>query len=120
SSNRGMHGSFGTTDVHNTLLAMGPDFKAAFADTLPSANVDVAPTVAKIFGMTLPGANGRPLSEALAAGGGAVAAGGGAVADYTSTPSTVNPMASATGLTFQLPTDPTGASTDSALTMGTY
>jgi hypothetical protein len=32
----------------------------------------------------------------------------------------VNPAAAATGLTFQLPTDPTGATSDAALTMGTY
>ncbi|HEX9101783.1 MAG TPA: phosphodiesterase, partial [Polyangia bacterium] len=112
SSNRGMHGSFSPRDVHNTLIAAGPDFKAAFADTLPTGNVDVAPTVAQIFGLSLPGANGRPLSEALV--------GGAAIADYTATPSTVNPAAAATGLTFQLPTDPTGATTDSTLTVGSY
>lgn len=112
-NNRGMHGSFSPRDVHNTLLAAGPDFKTGFADTLPTGNVDVAPTVAKILGLSLPGANGRPLLEALAAG-------GAAIADYTSAPSTVNPAATATGLTFQLPTDPTGATTDPALTVGSY
>ena len=112
-NNRGMHGSFSPRDVHNTLIAAGPDFKTSFADTLPTGNVDVAPTVAQIFGLSLPGANGRPLLEALIAG-------GGAIADYTSTPSTVNPTAAATGLTFQLPTDPTGATTDPALTVGSY
>lgn len=67
-NNRGMHGSFSPVDVHNTLLAKGPDFKAAFADPLPSGNVDVAPTVAQILGLTLPAASGRPLREALAGG----------------------------------------------------
>ena len=109
SNNRGMHGSFSPRDVHNTLLAMGPDFKTDFADTLPSGNVDVAPTVAQILGLPLPDANGRPLMEALAAG-------GGAIADYTATASTVNPAATATRAVFQLPTDPTGAATDGALT----
>jgi predicted AlkP superfamily pyrophosphatase or phosphodiesterase len=113
SSNRGMHGSFSPRDVHNTLLAIGPDFKTTLVDTLPTGNVDVAPTVAQIFGLSLPGANGRPLLEALANG-------GAAIGDYTATPSTVNPTAAATGLTFQVPTDPTGATTDSALTAGTY
>ena len=113
SNNRGMHGSFSPRDVHNTLIAAGPDFKAGFADTLPTGNVDVAPTVAQLFGLSLPGANGRPLLEALASG-------GAAIGDYTSVPSTVNPTAAATGLTFQLPTDPTGATTDPALTVGSY
>jgi hypothetical protein len=44
SNNRGMHGSFGPTDVHNTLLAIGPDFQTKLADPLPTGNVDVAPT----------------------------------------------------------------------------
>ncbi|HSC10030.1 MAG TPA: hypothetical protein VLC97_03575, partial [Rhodanobacteraceae bacterium] len=62
---RGMHGSFSPVDVHNTLLASGPDFRERFTDTLPSGNVDVAPTVAKILGIDLPNADGRPLLEAL-------------------------------------------------------
>ena len=61
----GMHGSFSPIDVHNTLIASGPDFAEHFTDTLPSGNVDVAPTVAKIFGLALPNADGRPLLEAL-------------------------------------------------------
>jgi arylsulfatase A-like enzyme len=113
SSNRGMHGSFSPRDVHNTLIAAGPDFKSALVDTLPTGNVDVAPTIAQIFSLPLPGANGRPLLEALASG-------GAAIGDYAAAPSTVNPAAAATGLTFQLPTDPTGATTDPALTAGTY
>jgi predicted AlkP superfamily pyrophosphatase or phosphodiesterase len=61
----GMHGSFSPIDVHNILIATGPDFAEHFTDTLPSGNVDVAPTVAKIFGLALPNADGRPLLEAL-------------------------------------------------------
>ena len=60
-----MHGSFSPIDVHNLLLATGPDFRDAFVDTLPSGNVDVAPTIAKILGIELPQAQGRPLLEAL-------------------------------------------------------
>ncbi|HEY2394640.1 MAG TPA: alkaline phosphatase family protein [Rudaea sp.] len=62
---RGMHGSFSPVDVHNTLLAFGPDFRENFVDTLPSGNVDVAPTIARILGVELPQADGRPLLEAL-------------------------------------------------------
>jgi hypothetical protein len=60
-----MHGTFSPIDVHNTLLASGPDFREDFVDTLPSGNVDVAPTIARILGLTLPQAEGRPLLEAL-------------------------------------------------------
>jgi predicted AlkP superfamily pyrophosphatase or phosphodiesterase len=113
-SNRGMHGSFSPIDVHNTLIASGPDFKASFTDTLPSGNVDVAPTVAKLFGLSLPQADGRSLDEALAQN-------GAALTDYNSASSVVNPAAAATGLTFKLPTDPSSPGTnDSALTVGSY
>ncbi|GAC1594372.1 MAG: alkaline phosphatase family protein [Myxococcales bacterium] len=69
-NNRGMHGSFSPIDVHNTLIARGPDFKASYRDPLPSGNVDVAPTVAAILDLTLDAkAEGRPLYEALTASG---------------------------------------------------
>jgi arylsulfatase A-like enzyme len=61
----GMHGSFSPIDVHNTLIASGPDFAANFIDNLPSGNVDVAPTVASILGLTLDQADGRTLHEAM-------------------------------------------------------
>jgi arylsulfatase A-like enzyme len=113
-NNRGMHGSFSPIDVHNTLLASGPDFKTGFQDTLPSGNVDVAPTVAKIFGLSLPMADGRPLEEALKDGAN--------LGDYASAASVIHPAAAASNLTIQLPTDPTpnAATVDSTKTAGTY
>jgi hypothetical protein len=90
-SNRGMHGSFSPRDVHNTLLAAGPSFKSGYADPLPSGNVDVAPTLAKLLGLSLPDAAGRPLLESLAAGGLDASA-------FTATPSTLKPTTDATGL----------------------
>jgi hypothetical protein len=60
-----MHGSFSPIDVHNTLIAAGPDFKAGFQDMYPTGNVDVAPTAAHLLGLSLPQADGRPLKEAL-------------------------------------------------------
>jgi predicted AlkP superfamily pyrophosphatase or phosphodiesterase len=66
--NRGMHGSFSPIDVHNTLFALGADFKKGFRDLLPTGNVDVAPTVAWLFGLDLTHADGRPLFEALVGG----------------------------------------------------
>jgi arylsulfatase A-like enzyme len=65
STERGMHGSFSPVDVHNTFVARGPSFREGFRDALPSGNVDLAPTVAAIFGLSLPKAQGRVLSEAL-------------------------------------------------------
>jgi arylsulfatase A-like enzyme len=109
---RGMHGSFGISDVHNTLIANGPSFLSNKVVTTPSGNVDVAPTVAYLLGLSMPQADGRVLNEGLA---------NPATKDQpTVTPSTVTPAAAATGLTFELPTDPTGAAKDTALTKGTY
>jgi arylsulfatase A-like enzyme len=109
---RGMHGSFGISDVHNTLIANGPSFLGNKVVTTPSGNVDVAPTVAYLLGLSMPQADGRVLNEGLATP---------ATKDVpTVTPSTVTPAAAATGLTFELPTDPTGAAKDTALAKGTY
>ncbi len=108
---RGMHGSFGITDVHNTLIANGPSFVPAATVTNPTGNVDVAPTVAHVLGFSLPKADGRIIDEALVSPQ--------SKSEATVTPSTVK-SASATGLTFELPTDPTGKTADAALTAGTY
>jgi arylsulfatase A-like enzyme len=99
-SYRGMHGSFSPRDVHNILIAAGPDFRRGFRDPLPTGNVDVAPTVARILGVPLPHAQGRTLFEAMAHGA--------AVADYHVVQEVQRPRAPATGLTIRLPTDPDG------------
>jgi hypothetical protein len=109
---RGMHGSFGINDVHNTLIANGPSFQSAKAITTPSGNVDVAPTVAYLLGLSMPQADGRVLNEGLLKPASSAAA--------TVAASVVNPAAPATGLSFELPTDPTGVLKDSSLTGGTY
>lgn len=106
-TDRGMHGSYSPRDVHNTLIAGGPDFKAGYSDVCPSGNVDVAPTVAKILGLSLPGVDGRPLLEAL---NGAQASC--TTADFTAT--SVDSTA-ATGLTILNPDDPSGNSVDTTL-----
>lgn len=105
--NRGMHGSFSPTDVHNTLIAVGPAFKHGFRDALPSSNVDVAPTVATILGVPLPGGVGRSLDEALA---------GGDASAFQVTPHTTMPASAATGLVMKLPTDPDGGAVDAGKT----
>lgn len=66
--NRGMHGSFSPRDVHNTLVAVGPDFRRGFLDRLPTGNVDVAPTAAYLLGISMPQAQGRVIHEALLKG----------------------------------------------------
>ena len=62
---RGIHGSFSSRDVHNTLIARGPHLKAGFSDQLPSGNVDLAPTVATLLGLHFDAPDGRVLHEAL-------------------------------------------------------
>jgi len=108
---RGMHGSFSPIDVHNTLIAKGPSFLNTTI-TVPSGNVDVAPTIAYLLGLIMPQADGRILNEALV------------VPSSKSTPavaaSSVAPTSAATGLSFELPTDPTGVTKDATKTVGSY
>lgn len=92
STERGQHGSFSPIDVHNTLVASGPDFRKAMRDPLPSGNVDLAPTLAAVLGLALPTAQGRVLHEALA---GPLAR---SVSDYTVSPASIRPATVATGL----------------------
>ncbi|WP_248324785.1 alkaline phosphatase family protein [Caballeronia sp. Sq4a] len=109
---RGMHGSFGINDVHNTLIANGPSFKPSTVVSTPTGNVDVAPTVAYLLGLSMPQADGRIINESLK------------TAASSATPSVaasvVTPPSVATGLRFELPTDPTGATADTSLAQGTY
>jgi arylsulfatase A-like enzyme len=50
----GSHASLSEFDVHNTLIAAGPDFQQRFTSTLPSGNIDIAPTVLHILGIEPP------------------------------------------------------------------
>jgi len=63
------HGSSSPWDVHNTLIAAGPDVKQGVRIESPSANVDFAPTFLGLLGIAAPPTmQGRPLTEALAVG----------------------------------------------------
>jgi hypothetical protein len=64
---QGNHASLSATDMHNTLIAAGPDFRAGVRDPLPSANTDVMPTILWILGFPDVAAqrDGRVLGEAL-------------------------------------------------------
>jgi hypothetical protein len=62
---RGMHGAFSPIDVRNVLVASGPSFRKGFVDDYPSSNLDLAPTIATLLGLSMPQAEGRVLDEAL-------------------------------------------------------
>jgi arylsulfatase A-like enzyme len=63
---RGTHASLSPFDMHNTLIAAGPDLRLGFVDSTPSGNVDVAPTILKILGAKPPSTiDFRVLVEAL-------------------------------------------------------
>jgi len=62
----GTHATLSRFDMHNMLIAAGPDFGRGQADDLPSGNVDLAPTILKILGISAPHrVDGRVLSEAM-------------------------------------------------------
>lgn len=63
------HGSSSPWDIHNTLIAAGPDLKPGMTIDAPSANVDFTPTFLKLLGLPVPpSVQGRPLDEALVNG----------------------------------------------------
>jgi predicted AlkP superfamily pyrophosphatase or phosphodiesterase len=65
---QGMHGSFGRGDTMNFMAAIGPDFKAGYADVLPVSNADIGATAAKILGLTQTAHGrliGRVMTEAM-------------------------------------------------------
>jgi arylsulfatase A-like enzyme len=104
---RGDHGSFSPTDTHISLMAIGPDFKSGFNDTLPTANVDVAPTVARILQFSMPAVQGRVLEEALQ--------GGPPVTEYAVLNKT-HRSSIKTGLSVKLPIDLDGGAINPKLT----
>jgi hypothetical protein len=104
---RGDHGSFSPSDVRISMMAYGPDFQPGFYDTLPTANVDIAPTVAHILGLGMPDVQGRRLDEALR--------GGPRLSDYAVSGKTYR-SSTRTGLTMKLPTDLDGGVVDRART----
>ena len=64
----GTHASLSRFDIHNTLIAAGPDIRAGLRSELPSGNIDVAPTIYHCLGIAPPQPlDGRVLIEALAA-----------------------------------------------------
>jgi hypothetical protein len=64
------HGSSSPFEIHNTLLAAGPDIAQQATVTIASGNVDFAPTFLQMLGLPVPSSmQGRPLLEAMRAPG---------------------------------------------------
>lgn len=62
----GQHGSLDPFDMHNVCVAAGPDFNNGMKDSLPTGNLDIAPTILWILGIDQPKKmSGRVLSEIL-------------------------------------------------------
>jgi len=62
----GTHATLSRFDMHNTLIADGPDFRRGDTDDLPSGNVDLTPTILAVLGMTsTEKLDGRILAEAM-------------------------------------------------------
>ena len=104
---RGDHGSFSSTDTHISMMAHGPDFESGLYDTLPTGNVDIAPTVARILTFNMSSIQGRVLEEALK--------GGPRVTDYTVMDKPYR-SSKKTGLKVKLSTDLDGGTIDPDLT----
>jgi predicted AlkP superfamily pyrophosphatase or phosphodiesterase len=63
---QGTHATLSRFDMHNMLIANGPDFRHGQIDDLPSGNVDLTPTILRVFGITPPQRlDGRILAEAM-------------------------------------------------------
>jgi arylsulfatase A-like enzyme len=63
---KGTHATLSRFDMHNTLIAAGPDFRHSEFDDLPSGNVDLAPTILAVLGISATEElDGRVLTEAM-------------------------------------------------------
>lgn len=60
------HGTSSVYDIHNTLIAFGPDFRERAVSDVPTGNVDLAPTLLRLLGVpAAPSMTGRVIEEAL-------------------------------------------------------
>jgi hypothetical protein len=70
---QGQHASLSPYDMHNICFAFGPDFVKGMKDSVPSGNIDIAPTILWILGIEpKQKMSGRVLSEALTFAGPAI------------------------------------------------
>jgi len=64
---KGTHATLSRFDMHNMLIAAGPDFRRGQADDLATGNIDLAPTILRILRIKAPQQmDGRTLFEAMA------------------------------------------------------
>jgi arylsulfatase A-like enzyme len=62
----GTHATLSRFDMHNLLIAAGPDFRRDVTNQLPTGNIDLAPTILHILGISSPVKfDGRILFEAM-------------------------------------------------------
>jgi arylsulfatase A-like enzyme len=60
------HGASSPYDIHNTLIAAGPDIREHEVSGVPTGNVDLAPTLLRLAGLQpLPAMTGRVIEEAF-------------------------------------------------------
>jgi arylsulfatase A-like enzyme len=60
------HGSSSPYDIHNTLIAAGPDFREHARSSVPTGNVDIAPTLLRLLHLDAPVTMaGRVIEEGL-------------------------------------------------------
>jgi arylsulfatase A-like enzyme len=60
------HGTSSPYDIHNTLIAAGPDLREHAVSSVPTSNVDLAPTLLRLIGLEpLKTMTGRVLVEGL-------------------------------------------------------
>ena len=63
----GQHGSMSRHEMNNILFAGGPSFRSNLRSDVPSGNLDLAPTILRILGLSGGGdMHGRVLEESLA------------------------------------------------------
>jgi hypothetical protein len=63
------HGSSSPYDIHNTLIAAGPDFREHALSSVPTGNVDIAPTLLRLLNLDVPVTMaGRVIEEGLRSG----------------------------------------------------
>ncbi len=63
------HGTSSPYDIHNTLIAAGPDFRENATSEIPTGNVDLAPTLLQLLGVPVPPTmSGRVIREGLREG----------------------------------------------------
>lgn len=58
------HGSSSPYEINIPFIAAGPSFKHSYTSNLPTSNVDIVPTVLRLYNITVPTEmDGRPMEE---------------------------------------------------------